>query len=397
MLPVGPVCTMTRKSDIRRTVLQGIYEDNAGIPRSHTGKRRQPAPPPPEPPRRRQGARVYGMAGMLTLLVIVGLTVRDIGQVDFSSEVSATTAGTDTLMDAGQLTRDPRIQPAMPARQASRPAGAPEKGIDMVPLATSGQYDLMLDQLGMPVAELFDLTVQTIVIDPGHGGSDPGAIGHQGLMEKDVALDIARRLQQRLMASGRYRVILTRDDDSKMQLKERVAFTRQNGADLFISIHINSVPREAGPVNYVETYYFGPHQDQQTLELARKENENSEYAMGDFRQVIARIGDTLKTEESAQLATSIHQHLYTNLRRHNTDLLDAGAKTGPFVVLLGVEVPSVLVEVSCISNEAEADRLASPGYRENIASYLQTGIVEYLETRNQNTPSDGVNSKYVAN
>jgi N-acetylmuramoyl-L-alanine amidase len=113
--------------------------------------------------------------------------------------------------------------------------------------------------------------------------------------------------------------------------------------------------------------------------------------MADFRQVIEKIGDTLKTEESAQLAASIHKHLYTNLRRHSSDLLDAGAKSGPFVVLLGVEVPSVLVEVSCISNEAESIRLSTPAYRESIASYLQTGIVDYLQARGPQQARNGVN------
>jgi N-acetylmuramoyl-L-alanine amidase len=246
------------------------------------------------------------------------------------------------------------------------------------------------------VANLFDLKVQTIVIDPGHGGRDPGAVGHGGLKEKDIALDIARRLRDKLLVAGNYRVLLTREDDSLVRLKERVAFAKQSQADLFISIHINSVPEHAGPLNYVETYYFGPHADQRTLDLAEKENRDSDYAMGDFRAIIARIGDTLKTEESARLAAAIHERLYTNLKRHSSDILDAGAKTGPFVVLLGVEVPSVLVEVSCISNETEADRLNTPSYRDSVAGYLEMGVVEYLNQRTARVKSDGVSTPYVA-
>ncbi len=391
---------MTRKSDLKRAVLQSVYEENRGIPRSFMGKRtaREPqeaaTPEFPQPGRR---ARLYGMAAILTLAAIVGLTARDISRLEFASEVSATTAGSEVLAQSAET---PDTGPAGGAETSfadpSTPTDAPAGPATAVPVATSGQYNAMLNDLPIPVAELFDLTVQTIVIDPGHGGNDPGAIGHQGLMEKDVALDIAQRLRSRLESGGQYRVVLTRDDDSKIQLKDRVAFAKDNDADLFISIHINSVPEQAGQVNYVETYFFGPHSDQRTLDLAKKENQNSEYAMGDFRQVIARIGDTLKTEESAQLATSIHNRLYTNLRRHSSGLLDAGAKSGPFVVLLGVEVPSVLVEVSCISNEAEALRLASPAYRESIASYLQMGIVEYLEGRSQDQSVNGVSSAYVA-
>jgi N-acetylmuramoyl-L-alanine amidase len=220
--------------------------------------------------------------------------------------------------------------------------------------------------------------------------------GRQGLMEKDVVLDIARRLRDKLVMSGNYRVLLTRDKDVKIFLKERVAFAKINKADLFISIHINSLPAEAASVNYVETYYFGQHTDQRSLELAEKENHDSDYAMGDFREVIARIGDTLKTEESKELASAIHGRLYSSMRRRNRNLLDAGSKTGPFVVLLGVEVPSVLVEVSCISNKAEETRLSKPEYRDDVAGFLKTGIVEYLEQRGYRRSVEGGKIQHVA-
>ena len=213
---------------------------------------------------------------------------------------------------------------------------------------------------------------------------------------EDVALDIARRLRDKLVMAGNYRVLLTREKDRKVFLKERVAFAKDNRADLFISIHINSLPAEAASVNYVETYYFGPHTDQRSLELAEKENHDSDYAMGDFREVIARIGDTLKTEESKELANAIHGRLYSSLKRRNRNLIDAGSKTGPFVVLLGVEVPSVLVEVSCISNKAEETRLSKPEYRDDVAGFLKTGIVEYLEQRGYRRSVEGGKIQHVA-
>ena len=194
-------------------------------------------------------------------------------------------------------------------------------------------------------------------------------------------LDIARRLRDKLADSGDYRVLLTREDDKKVFLKERGAFAKANHADLFISIHINSLPPGSESVNYLETYYFGPHADPRSLELAEKENRDSDYAMGDFREVIARIGDTLKTEESRNLADAIHRHLFRRLKRISHGLYDAGSKTGPFVVLLGVDVASVLVEVSCISNKAEETRLGQPEYRDSVADFLKEGIVEYLERR----------------
>jgi N-acetylmuramoyl-L-alanine amidase len=145
----------------------------------------------------------------------------------------------------------------------------------------------------------------------------------------------------------------------------------------------------------METYYFGPHSDKRSLELAERENHESDYAIGDFRKIIARIGDTMKTEESQELANAIHGNLYKNLKRHNPDLIDAGTKTGPFVVLLGVEVPSVLVEISCLSNMTEETRLSQPGYRDDIADFLKLGIVDYLEQRKHRNLRVGGQTSHV--
>jgi N-acetylmuramoyl-L-alanine amidase len=261
----------------------------------------------------------------------------------------------------------------------------------------NADYETMLSRLDKRMADLFNLKVQTIVIDPGHGGIDPGATGHQGLREKDVALDIAKRLRDKLVRTGNYRVLLTREDDRKVYLKERIAFAKQNRADLFISIHINSVGDQAGTLNYVETYYFGPQTEQRVLKVVEQENRDSQYTMAEFRDLIARIGDTLKTEESMDLARTIHRQLYRKLRHYSDNLIDAGTKPGPFVVLLGVEVPSVLVEVSCISNKAEETRLSRPAYRDSVAGILKTGIVEYLEQREYRRTIEGGKTQHVAN
>ncbi len=387
---------MSCQSDIKKTVLQGVYEDNAGIPRSFRGKGRTRHAIGAQPAGQRTWYRSRAVVvALLGLVALVGINFRLV-TVDVTGPVAM------QVLDEPSLTL-----PAIPMSMLASPGVAP--GIDSVPpssleplqairdaATTSGHYDAMLGRLGMSMADLFNLKVQTIVIDPGHGGIDPGATGHQGLKEKDVVLDIARRLRDKLAGSGKYRVLLTRDEDKKVYLKERVAFAKENRADLFISIHINSLPAEARQLNYVETYYFGPHTDQRSLELAEKENHDSDYLMGDFREVIARIGDTLKTEESKELAGSIHKRLYSNLKRHNRDLLNARSKTGPFMVLLGVEVPSVLVEVSCISNKAEETRLNSPQYRDAVAGYLRTGIIEYLEQREYRRSIERGKTQHVA-
>lgn len=377
--------------DVKRAVLKAVYEENRGIPRSFHGKRhRQNDARPARRVELLGPAASIVLVGTLTLIVLLGL----------SPHAGVTSA-------EPQSTQVEAAQPQPSAAQAAGPSGGseprreappisarPEAAAPQISVAGASRYAEMLSHLDVPVADLFDLHAQTIVIDPGHGGRDPGAVGHQGLTEKDVTLDIARRLRAKLLAAG-YRVVLTRDTDSKIDLRDRVSFAKEQHADLFISLHVNSVPEEAGPLNYVETYYFGPHTDRRTLALAREENRGSDYAMGDFRELIGRIGDTVKSEESAQLAGAIHENLFTNLKRHSDDLLDAGTKSGPFVVLLGVEVPSVLVEISCISNEEEAIRLSTPQYRDDIAGYLETGIIDYLEERNDSDRTNGVIARDV--
>ena len=371
---------MRRHSELKKAVLRGVYEDNAGIPRSVQDPRRTrqaavtPAQAPAPDPRSGFRNRALVVVSLI-LVALFGVNFRLV-MIDGSGPAAKQVVNNQSpILPAAMLYLPARLD-GTPPFDDKRPAGfEPARILNDAARVTSSHYDAMLASLDVPMAELFNLKVRTIVIDPGHGGIDPGATGPRGLKEKDVVLDIARRLRDKLAGSGDYRVLLTREDDRKVFLKERVAFAKASHADLFVSIHIDSLPPGAESVNYLETYYFGPHADQRSLELAEKENRESDYAMGDFRDVIARIGDTLKTEESRDLADSIHRHLFRDLKRINHGLHDAGSKTGPFVVLLGVDVPSVLVEVSCISNKAEEARLGRP------ADFLKAGIVEYLERR----------------
>jgi N-acetylmuramoyl-L-alanine amidase len=388
---------MSRSSKIKKSVLRAVYEDNAGIPRSSLGKRQSKVV---DEPHGSSVSTAHRSKLILILLLgivsLIGINFRLV-TVDVTGPVAMQVMDKQSLQhitDAVSMAVGP-ADDFSPGKDTLATLD-PVLMINDSAAITTGRYHNMLARLGMPMADLFNLKVGTIVIDPGHGGIDPGATGRQGLMEKDVTLDIARRLREKLVMTGNYRVLLTREEDRKVFLKERVAFAKDNKADLFISIHINSLPAESASVNYVETYHFGPHTDQRSLELAEKENHASDYAMGDFREVIARIGDTLKTEESRELSNAIHRSLYTGLKRRNHDLIDAGSKTGPFVVLLGVEVPSVLVEVSCISNKAEETRLSKPEYRDDVASFLKAGIVEYLEQRGYRRSVEGGKFQHVA-
>ena len=130
--------------------------------------------------------------------------------------------------------------------------------------------------------------------------------------------------------------------------------------------------------NIIETYYFGPSNDKQTLKLAEQENAGSEYGLSDFREVVERLGKTMKLHESKELARSIQADLFLGSRKHSEDIENHGVKRAPFVVLLGIDVPCVLAEVSCLSNLEEERELLSESHKENIARYLTTGILDYL-------------------
>ena len=242
-------------------------------------------------------------------------------------------------------------------------------------LATS-DYKAFINNQGVSLSRMFGLGVKTIMIDPGHGGADSGTIGKMGTMEKDVALDIARRLKERLTKTGHYHVLMTREGDVAVPLNKRVSMTQAARADLFISVHLNYLP--AKPINIIETYYFGPTSDVKTEKLVEQENAGSEYGLSDFREMIEKIGDTLKLQESREFATAIQKNLFVNSRMHDGAVYDFGIKRAPFVVLLGVEVPAVLAEVSCLSNRQEEKELSTEGHRENIARYLEAGIMDYL-------------------
>jgi len=223
---------------------------------------------------------------------------------------------------------------------------------------------------------LFGLNIKTLVIDPGHGGSDPGAIGGMGTQEKDITLDVALKLKERLRRGANYNILLTRHSDRTLSLAKRVEFAKEHKADLFISIHVNALPNQS--VNAIETYYFGPPLNAETLQLAEQENKGSLYSIGELSGIIQDIGNTVKRQESEMLAASIQKSLYRNVRNLDTQVFDVGIKMAPFVVLSKVAVPSVLVEISCLSKEEEEARLNSTDYRDKIASFIEEGIIAYL-------------------
>jgi N-acetylmuramoyl-L-alanine amidase len=221
---------------------------------------------------------------------------------------------------------------------------------------------------------VFPLSVRRIVLDAGHGGNDPGASSATLLSEKDVTLDIEHRLHK-LLAAGGFEVITTRPDDRFIPLRDRAKVANSSDSDIFVSIHVNSV---RNPISHgVETYYLGATNDPALTRLAADENRASGYSLSDMRKLLDGIYADARRDESHRLADSIQKQLYGGLRDADPGLQNWGVKRAPFIVLVATEMPAILAEVGCLSNDAEALKLRQPEYRQKIANALFEGIKVY--------------------
>jgi len=220
------------------------------------------------------------------------------------------------------------------------------------------------------------LKIGRIVVDAGHGGHDTGTIGPNGLMEKDLVLDVALRLGRLLETRLGADVIFTRDDDTFIPLETRTAIANEHQADLFISIHANSSPDPAA--RGIETYYLNFTSNPDALEVAARENAVSQKSIYELQDLVKKITLKEKIEESRELATDVQQSLYGGLATRHTTLRDRGVKKAPFVVLIGANMPSILAEISFVSNPTDAAKLETPEYRQKIAESLYKGIATYV-------------------
>jgi N-acetylmuramoyl-L-alanine amidase len=221
------------------------------------------------------------------------------------------------------------------------------------------------------------LKVGRIVIDPGHGGHDTGTLGPDGLQEKDVVLDVALRvgklLHQRLGAE----IVYTRDDDTFIPLETRTAIANKAQADLFLSIHGNSSPEPSA--RGVETYYLNFTSDPGALEVAARENAVSSSSVHQLSDLVRKIALKDKIDESREFAADVDAGLYSGLKMGNPGLKDRGVKKAPFVVLIGAQMPSVLAEISFLTNPDDAEELSEGSYRQRIAEALDAGVERYLQ------------------
>jgi N-acetylmuramoyl-L-alanine amidase len=228
------------------------------------------------------------------------------------------------------------------------------------------------------------LKIGRIVIDPGHGGHDTGTIGPTGLMEKDLCLDVALRLgkiiEQRLPGAD---VIYTRSDDTFVPLEERTNIANQAKADLFISIHANS-SRDTG-ARGIETYYLNLKGSAEAMEVAARENATAQEGVHDLEDLVKRIAQTEKIDESKEFAADIQDSLARRIQRSARTVKNRGVRKAPFVVLIGADMPSILTEISFLSNPSDEKLLKQPEQRQKVAEGLYQGIASYLQSMNSVT------------
>jgi N-acetylmuramoyl-L-alanine amidase len=220
------------------------------------------------------------------------------------------------------------------------------------------------------------LKIGRIVIDAGHGGHDTGTIGPNGMREKDLVLDVALKLGKLLEDRLGAEVVYTRDDDTFIPLETRTAIANQQQADLFISIHANS--SDDASARGVETYYLNFTSSRDALEVAARENAVSEKSIHELQDLVKKIALKEKIEESRELAVDIQQSLHTGLAAKTPAIRDRGVKKAPFIVLIGANMPSILAEISFISNPSDEKKLQTSEYRQKIADSLYKGISKYV-------------------
>lgn len=232
-------------------------------------------------------------------------------------------------------------------------------------------------QEDLTLTRVLGLKVGRVVVDPGHGGHDPGAIGPGGLREKDLVLSIAHRLKPLLEERLGTQVIMTRDDDRFIPLEERTAIANQHQADLFISIHGNS--SRGRRATGAETFYLNFARSASAQEVATRENAASQRTVGELEDLVRQITKGTHNAESRKLAGVVQAKLFSGIKKHRRPFLNRGVKTAPFIVLMGASMPSILTEVGFLSNPDEERFLNTAENHQRVAEALFEGVKQYLQ------------------
>ena len=228
------------------------------------------------------------------------------------------------------------------------------------------------------LTRVLGLKIGKVVIDPGHGGHDQGTKGKSGLLEKDLTLDVAKRLAVMLRERLGTEVVLTREDDSYPSLEERTEMANASKADLFLSIHANWNP--ARSVAGIDTYYRYFSANREDLDLATRENAGTTRSVFDLQETVMNIAARAKVDESRELALLLQKSLHAAAAKENSEARSRPVKRAPFVVLIGANMPSVLVEIGFLSNVKEEKLLNSGVHRDRLAEALYDGIDAYFNS-----------------
>jgi len=355
---------MTRDTRMRQEMLRGAFEENLdaiqGLPRG-TWRRRQLR-------RLALRRRMLTVAALLVLATVSVAAWIGAGPGQAATRQAEAVAGGAPDWSVGR-TIDTSEEPV-----GDEPGG----GVPVEPARQARRIAEMLavQQPREALQGVIPLAVDRVVVDAGHGGRDSGTALGYGLREKDLTLDIALRLGTMLEAAG-YDVIQTRTSDLSVSLKERAEMANNARADVFVSIHVNWLPRREA--RGVETYYLGHTDDPFLRSLAATENRDSGFSMADYRHLLEGIYADVRQDQSRRLAESVQQSLFESLRTQNPQIENRGVMTAPFAVLVATRMPAILAEVACLSNDREARLLAISTYRQRIAEALLHGLSRYQQ------------------
>lgn len=230
----------------------------------------------------------------------------------------------------------------------------------------------------LPAPKMAVAGLRKIVLDPGHGGKDPGAMGIGGLAEKDIVLGIAKKLANKLKREMGVQVVLTRQDDTFVPLEDRIAIANAEEADLFISLHTNASPNPG--TRGIETYYLDNTSDEASILLAARENGASRRNISDLQFILSDLTQNSKLEDSITLAHRLQSSLVSRLEQRYGGVKNLGVKKALFYVLVGARMPSVLQELFFITNKKEARTLTQRAYQDAIVEGLYNGIKKYHES-----------------
>jgi len=262
-------------------------------------------------------------------------------------------------------------------RKKSRSAAAAPDTADLHPDTREATREARPTAAGdRSLIRALGLKIGKIVIDAGHGGHDTGTIGPDGLLEKDVVLDVAKRLGRLLESRLGAEVIYTRRDDTFIPLETRTAIANRERADLFISIHANS--SRDSDARGVETYYLNFTSSPEALEVAARENAVSEKSIHELQDLVKKIALKEKIEESREFAGDVQESLYGGLALNSAGVRNRGIKKAPFIVLIGANMPSILAEISFVSNPTDERKLETSEHRQRIAESLYRGVSKYV-------------------